>query len=73
MAEIGREAGVLPCDFPCRGPAVRVRDGGEGEIPGADAVPGEVHGLSSGFLLLDVQPLPPVVGSSADGGGRVVR
>ena len=55
MAEIHWEAGVLPRDFAGRGPAVRVRAGGEGEIPGVDALAGEVHRLPSGFLLPDVQ------------------
>lgn len=70
VAEIRGETGVLPRDFPCRGPAVRVRAGGEGEIPGVDALAREVHGLSGGFLLSDVQSFPYSVGSAADGGGR---
>ena len=37
MAEIRREAGVLPCDLAGGGPAVCVGGGGEGEIPDADA------------------------------------
>jgi hypothetical protein len=49
-----------PTVFTCRGPAVRVRAGGEGEIPGFDALAGEIHRLPGGFLLPDVQPLPSV-------------
>ena len=57
MAEIRRETGVLPRDFPRGGAAVRVRRGGEGEIPGIDALAGEVHRLPGDFLLPDGQPL----------------
>jgi hypothetical protein len=52
VEEIGREAGVLPCDLPRRGAAVRVRAGGEGEIPGVDALAGEIHRLPNGFHCL---------------------
>jgi hypothetical protein len=51
LEEVRRETGVLPRDLPRRGPAIRVRDGGEGEVPRADATPGEIHGLSEVALL----------------------
>ncbi len=70
MAEICRETGVLPCDLASGGPAVCVRRGGKGEIPGVDALAGAIHGLPGGFVLSDVQSLPSAVGSPADGGGR---
>ena len=72
-AKIRRETGVLPRDFPRRGPAFCFRDRGEGEIPGADAAPGEIHGLSSDFLLFDGQPLSYSLGSAANGGRRAIR
>ena len=71
VAEIGAEAGFLPRYLASGGAAVGVWAGGEGEIPHDDAHAGEIRWLSSGFLLLDVQSLPPFVGSSADGGRRV--
>ena len=67
VAEIRWETGVLPRDFTGGGPAVRVRGGREGEIPGIDALAGEIHGLPGGFLLSDVQSLPSPAGGAADG------
>lgn len=40
VAKFREEAGVLPRYFPSRGPALRVRAGGEGEISGVDALAG---------------------------------
>ena len=70
VAEIRRETGVLPLHFPRRGAAVCIWNGGEGEIPRADASAGEIHGVSSGFLLPDGQPLSYSAGGAADAGGR---
>src|SRR6476620_8253417 len=58
VAEIRWETGVLSRDFARGGSAICIRGGGEGEIPGADAFAGEIHGLPRGVLLSDVQSLP---------------
>ena len=73
MAEFRRETGVLPREFARRGPSIRFRGGGEGEISGIDALEGEIYWLQGGFLLSDVQPLPYPDGGSTDGGRRIVR
>ena len=70
VAEIRRETGVLPRDFPRRGPTVCIGAAGKRKIPGVDALAGEIYRLPGGFLLPDVQPLPSPAGSSANGGGQ---
>ena len=70
VAEIRREAGVLPRDLAGGGPAVCVGGGGEGEIPDVDAFAGEIHGVPGYFLLPDGQSLPYSPGGAADGGER---
>ena len=72
VAEIRGETGVLSRDFAGSGPALCFRRGGEGEIPGPNALAGEIHRLPGGFLLSDVQPLPSPAGDPANGGGRAV-
>ena len=70
VAEIRRETGVLSRDFARGGSAICIRGGGEGEIPRANALAGEIYGLPSCVLLSDVQSLPSSIGGSAHGGER---
>ena len=72
MEKVRQETEFLPCVVTGGRAEVCVWAGGEGKIPRLDAHDGEVHGLPSGFLLSNVQPLPFTVGSSADGGRWVV-
>ena len=69
LAEFCGEAEFLPYRFTCGGAAVCVWAGGEGEISHADADAGEIYRLPGGVLLSDVQSLPPLARSPADGGG----
>ena len=68
VAEVRRETAVLPRDLAGRGPAIRVWGGGEGKVQGLDALAGEIYGMTGGFLLPHVQPLPSPSGNTADVG-----
>ena len=72
LAEFCRKADFLPYRFTCGGATVCVRAGGKGEISHADADAGEIYQLPGGVLLPDVQSLPPLARSPADGGGRTI-